>query len=67
MFNNMLKHGYNCQMLLHSTIISIPKDARRVLSNPNNYRGISLFNSINKVFDFIVLGMCKHQLTASDM
>ena len=54
-------------MLLQSTIISIPKDARRVLSNLNNYRGISLFNSINKVFDCIVLGMCKHQLTASDM
>ena len=40
MFNNMLTHGYNPQILLQSTIISIPKDAGRVLSNTDNYREI---------------------------
>ena len=51
----VITRGYNPQTLLQSTIISIPKDARGVLSlSPDNYKGISLFNSINKVVDYIV-------------
>ena len=42
----VITRGYNPQTLLQSTIISIPKDARGVLSlSPDNYKGISLLNS----------------------
>ena len=35
--------------------------------NQDDYRRISLFNSMNKVFDYIITNMCKNKLTASDM
>ena len=51
LFNLMLMHGYTTVDLLHSSIISILKDLKASLCNGNNYRGISLFNAICKVFD----------------
>ena len=48
-------HGHYQDNLLKSTIISIPKDAKASLSNVDNYRGISLSNSINKVFDYVII------------
>ena len=41
--------------LLASTIISIPKDMRASLCKSDNYRGISLFNAICKVFDYVIM------------
>ena len=41
-------------VLLKSTIISIPKDSKASLSNSDLHRGISLFNSINKLFDHVI-------------
>ena len=51
LFQSIIYHGHYPDNLLKSTIISIPKDAKASLSNVDNYRGISLSNSINKVFD----------------
>ena len=51
LFNVMLQHGYNAKDLILSSIISIPKDMQSSLSSSTNYRGISLFNAIGKVFD----------------
>ena len=67
LFNIMLIHGYIPSDLLKSTIISIPKDNRASLSSSNNYRGISLFNSICKVYDYVVLYLCGDKLQSSDM
>ena len=53
MFNAMLTHGFNPDDLLRSTIISIPKDSRGSLCSSDNYRGISLSNSICKLFDYV--------------
>ena len=53
--NTMISHGYTPTVLLKSTIVSIPKDNKASLSNSDNYRGISLFNSINKLFDHVIL------------
>ena len=36
--------------LLKSTILSIPKDYK-IISSSDNYRGISLFNCICKLYD----------------
>ena len=51
LFNTMISHGYTPTVLLKSTIVSIPKDNKASLSKSDNYRGISLFNSINTLFD----------------
>ena len=51
LLNCMIVHGHTPKDLLASTIISIPKDMRASLCKSDNYRGISLFNAICKVFD----------------
>ena len=63
----MLLHGYNAKDLLTSSIISIPKDLKASLCDSNNYRGISLFNSICKLYDFVILYVCGDVLKTSDM
>ena len=51
----MLVHGYNLSDLLLSTIIFIPKDLKGSLSKSDNYRGISLVNSICKLSDYVII------------
>ena len=65
--NTMISHGYTPTVLLKSTILSIPKDNKASLSNSDNYRGVSLFNSINQLFDHIILYLYKDQFQSSDM
>ena len=60
-------HGYTPEALLKSTIISIPKDIAASLTKSDNYRGISLFNSICKLLDHFILFLFGSQLEASDM
>ena len=67
LFNTISSHGYTPPVLLKSTIISIPKDNKATLSNSDNYRGISLFNSINTLFDHVILYLYKDQFQSSDM
>ena len=67
LFNSTLVHGYTPDALLKSTIISIPKDSSASLTRSDNYRGISLFNSICKLFDHVILLLFGGQLEASDM
>ena len=55
MFNAMLTHGFNPEDLLLSTIISIPKDNRGSIKSSDNYRGISLSNSICKLYDYVLI------------
>ena len=55
LFKSILFHGYSPHELLLSTTVSIPKDVKSSLSSADNYRGISLFTSIAKVFDYIEL------------
>ena len=52
MFNSMLTHGYTPDDLLLSTIISIPKDNRGSMSSSDNFRGISMSNSLCKLITF---------------
>ena len=42
-------------LLLLSTIISIPKDIRGSMNSSDNYRGISLYNSNCKLYDYVLL------------
>ena len=61
----MLIHGYNANDLVLSSIISISKDIHSSLSSCDNYRGISLFNGICKLFDYVI--MHTYYLYTSDM
>ena len=47
--------------------MSIPKEKSASLSNSNNYRGISLFNCINKLYDYVIIDLCGDRLVSSDM
>ena len=67
LFNVMLQHGYNAKDLILSSIISIPKDMKTYLSSSTNYRGISLFNAIGKVFDYAILLISNTCFQTSDM
>ena len=40
---------------------------RASLSNSDNYRGISMFNSIHKLFDYVIIDICSDSLLTSDM
>ena len=63
----MLIHGYNANDIVLSSIISIPKDIRSSLTSSDNYRGISLFNWICKLFDYDIMHTCNDYLYNSDM
>ena len=64
LFRAMVIYGHYPRNLLVSTIISIPKDLKSSLCKVDNYRGISLFNSIAKVFDYVIIELCNDQLIA---
>ena len=67
LFNAMIVHGHYPSELLKSTIISIPKDKTASLSNSDNYRGISMYNSIHKLFDYVIIDIFSDSLSTSDM
>ena len=67
LFNAMIVHGHYPTEFLKSTIVSIPKDKTASLSNSDNYRGISMFNSIHKLFDYVIIDICGDSLATSDM
>ena len=63
----MLTHGHYPTELLKSTIISIPKDTTASLSTSDNYRGMSLFNRISELFDYVIMYICEDTFVTSDM
>ena len=67
LFKSMLIHCYNANDLVLSSIISIPKDIRSSLSSSDNFIGISLFNGICKLFDYVIMHTCNDYLYTSDM
>ena len=67
MFNVMLTQGFNPDDLLRSTTISIPNDSRGSLCSSDNYRRISLSNSICKLFYDVFIHMHKDSLQTCDM
>ena len=67
LFCSIIYHGHYSDNLLNSTIISIPNNAKASLSNVDNYGGISLSNSINKVFDYVIIELYQDKLISSDI
>ena len=67
MFKAMLTHGHYPTKLLKSTLISIPKDTIASLSTSDTYRGISLFNNICKLLDYVIIYKYEDTFGTSDM
>ena len=67
LFNEMLYHGYYPSDLLKSTIVCISKEKSASLSNSDNYRGIAVFNYINKLNNYVHIDLCGDQLVTGDM
>ena len=67
MYNVMFYNGRTPEDLWKSTIVSIPKDNKASLSGSDDYRGISLFNSLSKLLDHIVLLKYSNQRQSLDM
>ena len=63
----MIVYGHYPSELLKSTIVSIPKDKTASFSNSDNYRGISMFNSIHILFDYVLIDICGDSLSTSDI
>ena len=67
LFRSMLIHGYNAKYLVLSSIISLQKDIHSSQSSSDNYRGISLYNGLCKLFDYVIMHTCNDYLYTSDM
>ena len=63
----MLIHGYHANDLVLFSIISITVYICYSLSSGDNYRGISLFNAIYKLFDFVIMHTCNDYFYISDI
>ena len=62
----MITYVYNARDLPISSILSIPRHETSLCS-VNNYRGISLLNSICKIFHYAILNLCNDNFMTSDM
>ena len=62
----IVSHGYFPSKLSQTYVISIPKDNRGNMQSSENYRGISLCNSLCKVFDLWVLSKCSNLMDSSN-
>ena len=54
-------------VIMQETYVFLKLYLKPSLSSSDNYRGISLFNSICKVFDYTILDLCNDYLMTSDM
>ena len=51
----MLVHGFVPTEFLLGSTLPIPKGHNANLTNPNNYRGITLSSIFGKLFDLVIL------------
>ncbi len=67
LFNCMVHHGCPPDSLLISTIISIPKNTRKSLSDSDNYRGIALSSILGKLLDLVLIDLNRNVLSTCNM
>jgi hypothetical protein len=63
----MYVHGYLAEPLLNASIISIPKDYKKSLSDGSNYRGIALCSCLSKLLEIIIMNRNKDVFKTSDL
>ena len=57
-FNQIFESGYVPKALSISTIIPLVKSYNKSLSDPNNYRGISLIPIVTKLLELLIIAKC---------
>ena len=55
LFNAIVASGHIPPSFSHGLVVPIPKGHNKDLSNPSNYRGISLLSNISKILERLVL------------
>ena len=58
-FNLCLKHGYMPSACMQATIVPLVKCKSGNLTDVNNYRAITLSNSVTKIFEYLFLDKIK--------
>ena len=67
LFNGLIQHGYVPTDFLKGTITPIVKDSQGDLSDPSNYRGITLSCLPAKLFEFAIQIKTSHLLQTDDL
>lgn len=67
LFNGMLQHGYIPTEFLKGTITPIVKDSQGDISDPSNYRGITLSCLPAKLFEFAIQLKTSHLLDTDNL
>jgi hypothetical protein len=67
LFNIMLARGFSPHQMLVSTLVHIPKNNIKSLSNSDNYRVIALESVVLEVLDNIILYKCESILRSDDL
>ena len=67
LFNGLIQHGYVPTDFLRGTITPIVKNAQGDLSDPSNYRGITLSCLTAKLFEFAIQLKTSHLLATDDL
>ena len=65
LLNSLVMHGVAPDELLISTLVPIPKDKRKSLSNSSNYRAIALSSVAGKLLDHVLLLKCSDTFSTS--
>ena len=62
-----IRHAFSPNSMILSTMIPIPKDKKKSLCSPGNYRAIALSSIFSKILDWIILLKEKHSLCSSEL
>ena len=66
LFSIMIRHGYQNNLLNTTSIVPIPKDKKKSLSNSDNYRGIAPNNLFMKILDYMILDKFQYVFETSE-
>ena len=67
LFTLFLSHGFSPESMIIGTMIPIPKDKKKSLSNSSNYRAIALSSIFSKILDWIILIKEQKSLFSSEL
>ena len=66
LYTFMIRHGYDHKVINTVTLVPIPKDKRKSLSDSDNYRAIAPNNVLMKLLDYIILKRFGYVFQTSD-
>ena len=67
LFSAMISHGTCPPTMMASTVIPIPKNIKKSLSESKNYRGVALNSPLSKLFELVILSNNRDILRTSDL